>query len=308
MTDGSPRLHRVDDRRRVLVRPRERHGLAALEHPLDALVLEKVLLAAADVLPDRDAVPLDLVVVRHEPRHVLGGMLTRLGREVAEPPVELHAHAPLELRIRLDAGVEKRVEVLAVALEAEDERLVVEARRKERDLVDGHTDEGREILRRELDGVAETDDVLRRRAAVDEPAEHRHRVRVVEQPGTRAELRHLAPEREHVVGGAERAEDAADPERVRDRLAQTVPRRDLEVEQRRRMASDLHHVDHVVGAVERLPAARGARRSRARHRAPAPRSGPSPPPSPACRGRCRGARSRCRPARGRTGCRRGGSS
>ena len=68
-------------------------------------------------------------------------MLARLGREVAEPPVELDAHAALELGIRLDAGVEQRIEVLAVALEAEDERLVVEARREKRDLVDRDADE-----------------------------------------------------------------------------------------------------------------------------------------------------------------------
>ena len=241
-------------------------------------------------------------------RHVLGGMLARLGGEVAEPPVELDAHAALKLGIRLDAGVEQRIEVLAVALEAEDERLVVEARRKERDLVDGHADERREILGRELDGVAETDDVLCRRAAVDEPAEHRHRVRVVEQPGAWAELRHLAAEREHVVGGAERAEDARRSRACPRSSGAAVARRDLEVEQRRRVAADLDHVDHVVGPVERRPVARRATEIAGEARARARRSGPSPPPSRACRGRCRGARSRRRAARGRTGCRRGGSS
>ena len=54
-----------------------------------------------------------------------------------------------------------------------------------------------------------------------------------------------------------------------------VARRDLEVEQRRRVAADLDHVDHVVGAVERRAAVevrgdrrRGAARPRdvARHR------------------------------------------
>ena len=59
------------------------------------------------------------------------------------------------------------------------------------------------------------------------------------------------PEREHVVGGAQRAEDAADPERVGDRLPQAVARRDLEVAQRRLVAADLHHVEHEVGAVDR---------------------------------------------------------
>ena len=92
----------------------------------------------------------------------------------------------------------------------------------------------------------------RRRALVDELAERRHRVRVVEEPGVgRTELGHLAPEREHVLRGAQRAEDAADAERVADRLAKPVARRELEVAQRRLVAADLDHVEHEVGAVDR---------------------------------------------------------
>ena len=49
---------------------------------------------------------------------------------------------------------------------------------------------------------------------------------------------------------AQGAEDAADPERVADRLAQAVGRGDLEVEQGGRVAADLDHVDHVIGAGE----------------------------------------------------------
>ena len=40
-------------------------------------------------------------------------------------------------------------------------------------------------------------------------------------------------------------------ERVADRLAQAVPRRDLEIAERRRVHADLHHVDHVVRPLER---------------------------------------------------------
>ena len=50
--------------------------------------------------------------------------------------------------------------------------------------------------------------------------------------------------------GAQRPEDAADAERVADRLPQPVARGDLEVAQRRLVAADLHHVDHEVGAVD----------------------------------------------------------
>ena len=54
-----------------------------------------------------------------------------------------------------------------------------------------------------------------------------------------------------MLGGAERAEDAADPERVADRLAQAVARGELEVAECRLVAPDLDHVEDEVGAVER---------------------------------------------------------
>jgi hypothetical protein len=96
--------------------------------------------------------------------------------------------------------------------------------------LDGDADELGQIFRRELHRVAEPNDVLRRRPVVDEPAEHRHRIRVVEQPGARAaELGHLVAEREHVLRRSQRPEDAADPERVGDRLAEAVARGNLEV-------------------------------------------------------------------------------
>ena len=77
-----------------------------------------------------------------------------------------------------------------------------------------------------------------------------------------------------------------------------VARGDLEVEQRRLVAADLHHVEHEVGAVERrapveVRADRGAGAALARDV-----SAPSPRRSRAARGRCRGARSRRPAARG----------
>ena len=61
--------------------------------------LVEVLFAAADVLADRDAEALELLVVAHEPWHVLGQVLARLGREEAEAAVQRHPHAPLQLRV-----------------------------------------------------------------------------------------------------------------------------------------------------------------------------------------------------------------
>ena len=81
--------------------------------------------------------------------------------------------------------------------------------------------------------------------------EHRHRVGVVEQPGVGAELGHVGGDALHHRDGAQRAEDAADAQRVADRLPQAVPARDLEVDQRGGIAADLDHVDHVIDAVER---------------------------------------------------------
>jgi len=54
------------------------------------LELAQVLLGPLQVVADEDAELLDLVVVAHEPRHVLGRVLARFGGEVAEPAVDLH--------------------------------------------------------------------------------------------------------------------------------------------------------------------------------------------------------------------------
>ena len=107
---GLAGLHRMDDRRRVLVRARDRHPLAAGELGLDPLELAQVLLAPPDVFAHRDPEALELVVVAHEPRHVLGRVLARLGREEAEATVEGDADASLQLRIagdRAPRGVDR---------------------------------------------------------------------------------------------------------------------------------------------------------------------------------------------------------
>jgi hypothetical protein len=69
----------------------------------------------------------------------------------------------------------------------------------------------------------------------------------------RAELGHLpcrvADDRER----AQRAEDAADAERVGDRRPDPVAGRDLEVAERRLVPADLDGEDDVVRALERLP-------------------------------------------------------
>src|SRR5216117_3283747 len=101
----------------------ERHRIAACEGIPHLLERGEVVLASPQVLADGNAVALELLVVAHQPRHVLGGVLARLGLEVAEAPVERDAHAALELRVAGDALVETRIERLAAVLEAQQERL-----------------------------------------------------------------------------------------------------------------------------------------------------------------------------------------
>src|SRR5207248_4032981 len=152
------RLDRVDDERRVLVRAAQRNRLSAGQLIPHVRELRQVRLAAADVLVDGNAVALDLLVVPHEPRHVLRRVLARFGREEAEPLVERDADAPLQLGVGGDALVERRVEALAFMLEAQDERLVVHAGGDEDYLLRRYSDDPRELLDGELDGVAEADD------------------------------------------------------------------------------------------------------------------------------------------------------
>ena len=109
----------------------------------------------------------------------------------------------------------------------------------------------------------------------DGPAEHRHRVDVLQQQRVGAELLHVAADVEQHRDRPQAAHDPADAERVGDRLAQPVALRDLEVDDGRRpVAADLERGHDVVGAVERgAPVGRSPRRPRRRR---APRRGRAP--------------------------------
>ncbi len=147
------------------------------------------------------------------------------------------------------------------------------------DLVEGDAQPVGDVRGRVLHAVAETDRLDRRRP-VHRHAEHRHRVRVVEEEDVRADLLHRPPEIEHHRDGAQGAHDAADAQGVADRLAQTVALRDLEVDHRRRpVAADLDHVDRVVRSIQRR-AQIGGRLDR---RVGAGSSAPAAWPPPRCR-------------------------
>ena len=87
--------------------------------------------AAARVLVERDVEPLDQIgpVALDEPRHVLGEVLARLGDEVAEVLAAPRSARGSSSGTAPDSRqrAQPRVEVFAVALEAEVERHVVDA-------------------------------------------------------------------------------------------------------------------------------------------------------------------------------------
>ena len=89
--------------------------------------------------------------------------------------------------------------------------------------------------------------------------DHRHRIGVVEQPGVRRHLLHVAGEVEHHRNGAQGPEDAADAERVGDGLPQPVLLGHVEVDHRTRLvAAHLDGVDHEIGAAQCFLARVGA--------------------------------------------------
>ncbi len=129
---------------------------------------------------------LDLVVVPHEPGHVLGRVLAGLGGEVAEPPEQLDPDAALQVGRGVDDLGQPGIQRLAVLLEPQHECLMVEAGGGEVDRrrigADQPGQEGVGVA----DRVAQAVDVTEPGAGVDRPGQHRHRVGVVEQAGVRA--------------------------------------------------------------------------------------------------------------------------
>ena len=136
----------------------------------------------------------------------------------------------------------------------------------------------------------------------------RQRVRVVEEPGIRADLVHVPGDAEDDRDGAQGAEDATDADRVGDRVAQAEAGRDVEVDLGRAGAADLDRVDDEVGTTERLAPVKMGRDRRLgveRRGGPAghPLGGREPLGVDVVEDDVRGPEGRAT-----TGCRRGGSS
>ena len=206
--------------------------------------------ADADVVAQRDAQPLHLGVVLEVPRHVLRGVLARLRRVVAEPAVHVHAHPPPQLGVGRDQGVEPGVEVLLAVPPVEHPGLVVHTGAAVADLVERHADERAQVDDGPVDRVAQPEHLDPRMGRGQVADVHRHRVGVVEQPRVRADRLHVSGECVEEAEGAQAAEDAADAERVGDRLAHPEGLGHVEVRERRRVTADVHGVDHEVGTVE----------------------------------------------------------
>ena len=127
---------------------------------LHRLPLRDLLLAPAHVLVERNREALDEIrpPALDEPRHVLGEVLRRLGHEVAEVPKELVADAVgLREALLLEHAPERRVQIVAVALQPQVEREVVDAGDDVVDLIGRNPEIAREVARRALHRVAETD-------------------------------------------------------------------------------------------------------------------------------------------------------
>ena len=111
-----------------------------------------------------------------------------------------------------------------------------------------YPDVGGDLARRVRHAVTESDALYLRVRRVECPHQDAHRVGVVHEQGARAQLPHLLGELEHEGYGSQSAEDTAYPHRVGDGLLQAVLARDLEVQERRLVHSDLDHDDDEVRA------------------------------------------------------------
>src|SRR4029450_2244640 len=107
----------------------------------------------------------------------------------------------------------------AARLEPQVEGEVIDPRGQVVDLVRGQAEVAGQLGGGVLHGVAQADGPYRA-ALGHRPADHRHRVDVVEQQGPGTQLLHVADRVEQDGDRPQAAHDPADPERVGDRLAQ----------------------------------------------------------------------------------------
>ena len=129
---------------------------------------------------------------------------------------------------------------------------MVHAGAVERHLVERDIDQLAQVVHGPVDGVAHPQRVELGVGPVQVLDIHRHRVRVIQQPGVRRFGAHVRGQAVKETESPQPSEDPAHPERVRDGLTNAVAGRHLEVGQRGRVTPDAHRVDHEVGTAHRF--------------------------------------------------------
>ena len=135
--------------------------------------------------------------------------------------------------------------------EPEDPRLVVQTGAFELDFLERHLQAVRPLRGGVLNGVTQPYEANSWQRFVHAPAQHRHRVGVIQHPCVRAMRHHVAADLQQLRKGAQAAHDAAGRQRVADRLIDAVAFRYVDLALDRFVAADQHADDHVVSTVER---------------------------------------------------------
>src|SRR5215204_6635528 len=146
---------------------------------------------------------------------------------------------------------EFRVEILLVAFEAQKPRIMVDSCRQELHLIVRNANLSRHESGSLLDTVAQAHGSAPQ--PVEIPADHRHRIDIVEQECLRRQLLEIAGDVAKDWGRAEKAKDSSGTESVANGLIDTVTARNLDAESIRLQPTDLECHDDVIRAKQRLP-------------------------------------------------------
>jgi hypothetical protein len=138
------------------------------------------------------------------------------------------------------------------ALELQKERHMVDASGAVADLVAGNIEIMRQLHRRALHGMAQADLSDGGISGRYRPGVDRHRVDILQQDRVRADLHHVGADTPQMRRGAQAAHDAADAQRVGDRLAQAVALGQFEIgDGAGLVAADLKGDDDEIRAAQR---------------------------------------------------------
>ena len=167
----------------------------------------------------------------------------------------LHTHGVAKPDIRLHRELAHlRQQVLAVPRILVKPCLVIDAGNLPIDFFERHIEALGPLMGKVLHRVAEPDELDARGQPVHAPAEHRHRVGVVEQDRVRAQFHDVLRDASLVRQRAQAAHDASRRKGVADALVYTVLHRDIDFRMYRVVAADQQTGDDVVGTGQGLTA------------------------------------------------------